>query len=57
MSIGGTMEDHLERIQVFVSKEQKKELRKIAYEEVTSVSEEVRKAVAEYLERKRNNAN
>lgn len=49
------MEDHLERIQVFVSKEQKKELRRIAYEKETSVSEEVRKAVAEYLERKRDN--
>jgi metal-responsive CopG/Arc/MetJ family transcriptional regulator len=50
--IGGTMEN-LKRIPVFVPKEHAEELREIAHKERTSVSEEVRKAVAEYLERKR----
>ena len=50
--IGGCM-DNLERTQVFLSKEQKKELKRIAYEEDSSQSELIRKAVAAYLERKR----
>jgi metal-responsive CopG/Arc/MetJ family transcriptional regulator len=45
--------DNLERIPVFVPKEHKEQLREIAHKDRTSVSEEVRKAVAEYLERKR----
>jgi phosphoribosyl-AMP cyclohydrolase len=48
--IGGSMEN-LERIPVFVPKEHKEELRRIAYENRTSVSEEVRKAVAVYLDK------
>jgi phosphoribosyl-AMP cyclohydrolase len=48
--IGGHMEN-LERIPVFVPKEHKEELRRIAYENRTSVSEEVRKAVAVYLDK------
>lgn len=49
--IGGTM-DNLIRIPVFVTEEHKEQLREIAHKDRTSVSEEVRKAVAEYLERK-----
>jgi hypothetical protein len=49
--IGGHMDENLERIPVFVPKAHKEELRKIAYEQRTSVSEEVRKAVAMYLDK------
>jgi hypothetical protein len=52
--IGGTM-DNLKRIPVFVPEAHKEQLREIAHKDRTSVSEEVRKAVAEYLERKREN--
>lgn len=50
---GGTLEDNLERTQVFLTKAQKKELKRIAYETNSSQSEQIRKAVSEYLERKR----
>ena len=45
--------DNLKRIPIFVPKEHAEELREIAHRDRTSVSEEVRKAVADYLERKR----
>ncbi|MDB5055060.1 MAG: hypothetical protein JWM44_3110 [Bacilli bacterium] len=43
------------RIPVIIPDEHHEELRRIAYEEKSSMSEEVRKAIAEYLERKRKN--
>lgn len=39
------------RIPVIIPDEHHEELRRIAFEKRTSISEEVRKAVAEYLER------
>lgn len=45
--------NNLERIPVFVPKAHAEELREIAHKDRTSVSEEVRKAVKEYLEGRR----
>ena len=45
--------ENLKRIPVFIPVADAEELREIAHKDRTSVSEEVRKAIAEYLERKR----
>lgn len=43
----------MKRIPVYIPDEHHEEIREMAHVEKTSMAEEVRKAIAEYLERKR----